>query len=208
MKQKGYKNRINWITVLFMISICNSLYGQQGNEDSLHISILLKQEGEIKLNRNAVKSISFGNNTRSMMQHNSLLNAIVFKPAADLYKHPLLQPDFHFTYRDYSSIHLNKWKIKTFIDDDGSKSLRPKTDKSINLLISHQLNNKFSIDFFGGYVYKAFLPQLMYDKEAGTKITYKITDKIKIHTSFKLQHNKKSHEWGSGLFFGTSFNLY
>ena len=74
--------------------------------------------------------------------------------------------------------------------------------------MNYQLNNKLSIDFFGGYVYKAFLPQLLYDKETGTRVIYKISKKININAGFQLQHNKKINKWGSAFFTGMSYNLH
>lgn len=208
MRPKLYKSRSNWIIIFLLLSSYSTLYAQLSKEDSLHISNILKQEGEIKLNQEAIKAISFQNSHLPKIQYINLLNAIIFKPTTDLYQQHLLPPEFHFTYQDYSFIPLNKWNIRAFIDENGSTTFHPKTDKSLNLLINYQFNNKFSIDLFGGYVYKAFLPQLLYDKEVGTRIIYRISNRIQIHTGFQLQYNKKSHQWGSGFFSGVSYNLY
>lgn len=208
MELNSYKNRINCFIFFSLIISCNSLYGQLSREDSLHISNILNQKGEIKLNEEAIKSISFGNNGRPAISHNNILNAIIYKPTIDLYQRQLLPPDFHFIYHDYSSIHLKKLSIKAFIDENGSKTFHPNTNKSINLLMNYQFNGKLSVDFFGGYVYKAFLPQLLYDKEIGTRVIYKINNRINIHTGFQLQHNKKINKWGSAFFTGVSYNLH
>lgn len=208
MRPEVYKRRISCMIIFLLLSSYNTLYAQLSKEDSLHISHILKQEGEIKLNQEAIKAISFQNNHLPKMEHTDLLNAIIFKPTMDLYQQHLLLPEFHLNYQDYSSISLNKWNIRAFIDENSSKTFHPQTDKSINVLINYRFNKKFSLDLFGGYVYRAFLPQLLYDKEVGTRIIYKISDRIKIHTGFQLQYNKKSHEWGSGFFGGVSYNLH